>query len=324
MRRRDFLGMLGSSAAAWPAITRAQQGGKLPTVGLLGADALAFSPWTSAFVTRLRELGWIEGSNILIEYRWSQGRTERYAEIAAEFVRLKVDVVVTVGSAVPIVRQATGVIPIVFAVGIDPVGSGLVASLAQPGGNVTGLSIQANELVGKRIELARELVPQLRRLAIMFNIGNVQPVLEMGETQAAARMLGLEVIPLVIQKAEDIPSAIQGLKTRADAVYVAVDQLMVANQTTIVTSALRAELPTIFSTRDFVKAGALLSYGPSYTERFRRAADYVDKILRGTKPGDIPVEQPTKFELVINMKTATTLGLTVPSALLARADEVIE
>jgi putative ABC transport system substrate-binding protein len=324
MRRRDFLGLLGSSAAAWPAITRAQQVGKLPTVGFLGADALAFSPWTTAFVTRLRELGWIEGNNILIEYRWSQGRTERYAEIAAEFVRLKVDVVVTVGSAVPIVRQATAVIPIVFAVGIDPVGSGLVASLARPGGNVTGLSIQANELVGKRIELARELVPQLRRLAIMFNIGNVQPVLEMGETQAAARLLGLEVVPLVIQKAEDIPSTFQGLKSRADAVYVAVDQLMVANQTVIVTSALRTELPTIVSTSDFVKAGALLSYGPSYTERFRRAAAYVDKILRGTKPGDIPVEQPTKFELVINMKTARTLGLTVSPALLGRADEVIE
>ena len=275
-------------------------------------------------MARLRELGWIEGSNILIEYRWSQGRTERYAEIAAEFVRLKVDVVITVGSAVPMVRQATAVIPIVFAVGIDPVGSGLVASLAHPGGNVTGLSIQANELVGKRIELARELVPQFRRLAIMFNIGNVQPVLEMGETQAAARMLGLEVIPLVIQRAEDIPSTLQGLKTRADAVYVAVDQLMVANRTTIVTSALGAELPTIFSTSDFVKAGALLSYGPSYTERFRRAADYVDKILRGTKPGDIPVEQPTKFELVINLKTAKQLGLAVPPTLLALADEVIE
>jgi ABC-type uncharacterized transport system substrate-binding protein len=323
MRRRALLGLIGG-AAVWPTITRAQQAGKLPTIGFLGADALAFSPWTSAFVARLRELGWIEGSNILLEYRWSQGRTERYAEIAAEFVRLKVDVVLTVGSAVPMVRQATAVIPIVFAVGIDPVGSGLVASLAHPGGNVTGLSIQANELVGKRIELARELVPQLRRLAIMFNIGNVQPVLEMGETQAAARMLGLEVIPLVIQRAEDIPSALQGLKTRADAIYVAIDQLMVANRTTIVTSALGAELPTISSTSDFVKAGALLSYGPSYTERFRRAADYVDKILRGTKPGDIPVEQPTKFELVINLKTAKQLGLAVTPTLLARADEVIE
>jgi putative ABC transport system substrate-binding protein len=322
MRRRAFIAGLGG-AAAWPVVASAQQP-KLPTIGFLGADASAFSPWTAAFVARLRELGWIEGSTIAIEYRWSQGRTERYAEIAAEFVRLKVDVIVTVGSAVPIVRQATAVIPIVFAVGIDPVGSGLVASLAKPGGNVTGLSIQANELAGKRLEFARELVPRLHRLAIMFNVGNAQPVLEMGETQAAARMLGLEVAPLVIQRAEDIAPAFQALKTRADALYVAVDQLMVANRTSIVTSALGARLPTIFSTRDFVKAGALMSYGPSYAERFRRAADYVDKILRGAKPSDIPVEQPTKFDLVINLTTAKALGLEIPPTLLARADEVIE
>jgi putative tryptophan/tyrosine transport system substrate-binding protein len=323
MRRRDFVTLLGI-AAAWPLTARAQQPAKLQTIGFLGADASAFSPWTAAFVARLGELGWIEGKTIAIEYRWSQGRSERYAEIAAEFVRLKVDVIVTVGSAVPIVRQATTVIPIVFAVGIDPVGSGLVASLAQPGGNVTGLSIQANELAGKRLEFARELVPQLHRLAIMFNVGNAQPVLEMGETQAAARMLGLEVAPLVIQRAEDIAPAFQGLKTRADALYVAVDQLMVANRTSILTSALSAGVPTIFSTRDFVKAGALMSYGPSYTERFRRAADYVDKILRGAKPGDLPVEQPTKFELVVNLTTAKALGLDVPPSLLATADEVIE
>jgi len=324
MRRRGFITLLGGAAASWSLAARAQQADKLPTIGFLGADASAFSPWTAAFVARLGELGWIEGKTIAIEYRWSQGRSERYAEIAAEFVRLKVDVIVTVGSAVPIVRQATTVIPIVFAVGIDPVGSGLVASLAQPGGNVTGLSVQANELAGKRLEFARELVPQLHRLAIMFNVGNAQPVLEMGETQAAARMLGLEVAPLVIQRAEDIAPAIQGLKTRADALYVAVDQLMVANLTSILTSALGARLPTIFSTRDFVKAGALMSYGPSYTERFRRAADYVDKILPGAKPGDLPVEQPTKFELVINLTTAKALGLEVPQSLLARADEVIE
>jgi ABC-type uncharacterized transport system substrate-binding protein len=324
MKRREFVTLLGGAAAAWPLAIRAQQAGKLPTIGFLGADASAFSPWTAAFVARLGELGWIEGKTIAIEYRWSQGRSERYAEIAAEFVRLKVDVIVTVGSAVPIVRQATTVIPIVFAVGIDPVGSGLVASLAQPGGNVTGLSIQANELAGKRLEFAREVVPQLHRLAIMFNVGNAQPVLEMGETQAAARMLGLEVAPLVIQRAEDIAPAFQGLKTRADALYVAVDQLMVANRTSILTSALSARVPTIFSTRDFVKAGALMSYGPSYAERFRRAADYVDKILRGAKPGDLPVEQPTKFELVINLTTAKALGLNVPHSLLARADEVIE
>ena len=323
MRRREFITLLGA-ATAWPRRTRAQEAGKLPTIGFLGADAAAFAPWTAAFVARLGELGWIEGKTVAIEYRWSQGRSERYAEIAAEFVSRKVDVIVTVGSAVPIVRQATAVIPIVFAVGIDPVGSGLVASLAQPGGNVTGLSIQANELAGKRLEFARELVPQLHRLAIMFNVGNAQPVLEMGETQAAARMLGFEVAPLVIQRAEDIAPAFQGLKTRADALYVAVDQLMVANRSSILASALDARMPTIFSTRDFVKAGALMSYGPSYTERFGRAADYVDKILRGANPADLPVEQPTKFELVINVTTAKALGLDVPPPLLARADEVIE
>ena len=323
MRRREFITLLGA-ATAWPRRTRAQQAGKLPTIGFLGADAAAFAPWTAAFVARLGELGWIEGKTVAIEYRWSQGRSERYAEIAAEFVSRKVDVIVTVGSAVPIVRQATVVIPIVFAVGIDPVGSGLVASLAQPGGNVTGLSIQANELAGKRLEFARELVPQLHRLAIMFNVGDAQTVLEMGDTQAAAGMLGLEVVPLVIQRAEDIAPDFQGLKTRADALYVAVDQLMVANRSSILASALDARMPTIFSTRDFVKAGALMSYGPSYTERFGRAADYVDKILRGANPRDLPVEQPTKFELVINVTTAKALGLDVPPPLLARADEVIE
>jgi putative ABC transport system substrate-binding protein len=322
MRRREFIALAGSVAAGWPLAVRAQQAGKLPIIGFLGADASAFSPWTDAFVARLRELGWIEGSTIAIEYRWSQGRTERYAEIAAEFVRLKVDVIVTVGSAVPIVRQATATIPIVFAVAIDPVGSGLVASLAHPGGNVTGLSIQANELAGKRLEFARELVPGLHRLAIMFNVGNAQPVLEMGETQAAARMLGLEVVPLVIQRAEDIASAYQALKTRADALYVAVDQLIVANRTSVLSSALEAQLPTIFSTRDFVKVGALMSYGPSYTERFGHAADYVDRILRGAKPSDLPVDQPTKFELVINLTTAKALGLAIPTTLLATAETI--
>ena len=324
MRRREFLTFAGGAAVSWPLAAAAQQADRLPTIGFLGADSTAFAPWTAALVARLAELGWIDGKTIAIEYRWSQGRSERYAEIAAEFVRLKVDVIVTVGSAVPTVKQATAVIPIVFAVGIDPVGSGLVASLAHPGGNVTGLSIQADELAGKRLEFARELVPRLHRLAIMFNIGNAQPVLEIGETQAAARMLGIEVTPLVIQRAEDIAPAFEGLKNRADALYVAVDQLMVANRTSILMSALAARLPTIFSTRDFVKDGALMSYGPSYTERFRRAADYVDKILRGAKPGDLPVEQPTRFELVINLTTAKALGLDVPATLLATANEVIE
>jgi len=303
---------------------RAQQAQKMPTIGFLGADASAFGPWTAAFVAHLRELGWTEGRTIAIEYRWSEGIPERYAEIAAEFVRLKVDVIVTVGSAVPTVKQATAVIPIVFAVGIDPVGSGLVANLAKPGGNVTGLSLQATNLAGKRIEFLREVLPQLRRLAIIFNVGNDQTVLEMGETQAAARTVGLEVAPLEIRRAEDIVPAFEAVKAQADALYVVVDQLVVANRTRILTSALGARLPTIFSTNDFVRAGGFMSYGPNYVDLFRHSADYVDKILRGTKPGDIPVEQPTKFELVINLTTAKALGLTIPESFLVRADEIID
>ena len=324
MRRREFVTLLGGAAATWPLAARAQQAGKLPVIGFLGADAAAFSPWTAAFVTRMRELGWIEGRNIEIEYRWSEGRPERYAEIAAEFVRLKVDIIVTVGSAVPTLKQATADIPIVFAVAIDPVGNGLVANLARPGGNVTGLSIQAAELAGKRLELLREVVPQLHRLASMFDVGNPQPALEMDETQAAARTLGLEVAPLGIRRAEDIAPAFEALKPPADALYVVVDQLIVANLAQILTLALGARLPTMFSTREFVKAGALMSYGPNYSDLFRHSADYVDKILRGTKPGDIPVEQPIKFELVINRKTAKALGLTIPESFLSLADEVIE
>ena len=324
LRRREFIGLLGSAAAAWPMAAGAQQAGRLPTIGFLGADASAFAPWIAAFVARLQELGWIEGRTIAIEYRWSEGRTERYAEIAAEFVGFKVDAIVTVGSAVPTVKQATAAIPIVFAVAIDPVGSGLVASLAKPGGNVTGLSLQATNLAGKRLELLREVVPQLHRLGIIFNVGNAQPVLEMGETQAAARILDIEVAPLVIQRAEDIAPAFEAIKARADALYVAIDQLMVANLARILELALGARLPTVFSTRDFVRAGGFMSYGPNYSDLFRRSADYVDRILRGAKPGDIPVEQPTKFELVVNLKAAKGLDLTIPESFLLRADEVIE
>ena len=237
---------------------------------------------------------------------------------------MKVDVIVTVGSAVPTVVQATTAIPIVFAVAIDPVGSGLVASLAKPGGNVTGLSLQAAHLAGKRIEIMREVIPRLRRMAIIFNAGNAQPVLEMRETEAAARTLDIEVVLLEIRRMEDFGPAFRALGAKADALYVAIDQLMAANLMRILTLALGARLPTIFSTRDFVRGGGFMSYGPSYIERFRRAADYVDKILRGAKPGDIPVEQPTKFELVLNLITAQALGLEVPPTLLALADEVIE
>jgi putative ABC transport system substrate-binding protein len=285
---------------------------------------MSWSPWAAAFVERLRELGWIDGRTIAIEYRWTEGRPERTTEIAAEFVRLKVDVIVTFGTAIPIVKQATTVIPVVFAIAQDPVGGGLVASLAKPGGNVTGLSLQASDVAGKRVELLREVVPQLRRLAILVDFGNPQSVLEMGEVQAAARMLGIEVAPLAIRRAEDIAPAFEALKPQADALYVVTNALINANRTRIITLALGARLPTIFNTRDLVQAGGLMSYGPKNSDLFRHSADYVDKILRGMKPGDIPVEQPTKFEFVINLTTAKALGVTVPSSLLARAEEVIQ
>jgi putative ABC transport system substrate-binding protein len=325
MRRRDFIKAITVSTV-WPLAASAQQQGKVPSIAFLGGDATAFTPWTAAFVSRLHELGWIEGRTISIEYRWSGGRPERTAEFAAEFVRLDVDAIVTIGAAVPAVMRATTTIPIVFAAAIDPVGTGFVASLAHPGGNVTGLSVQAAEVAGKRLELLHEVVPHLRRVAIMFNAGYRGSVLEAGESRAAASTLGLEVLPLEIRRAEDIVPAFERLKTggEANALYVVQDGLVVANRTRIMTLALTTRLPTIFDVRDYVQAGGLMSYGASYPALFQRAAELVDRILHGTKPGDIPVEQPTKFELAVNLTTAKALGLTIPQSVVARADEVIE
>jgi ABC-type uncharacterized transport system substrate-binding protein len=324
MRRREFITLLGGAAVAWPLIARAQQAGSPATLGFLGPAASVWRPWTAAFAQRLRELGWIEGRNLTIEYRWAEGQPERVAEIAAEFVRLKVDAIVTVGSAVSTVKQATSVIPIVFAMASDPVGGGLVASLARPGGNVTGLSNQGVDLAGKRLELLREARPDLRRLAILANVGFPEAVLEMGEVQAAARTLGLEVAKLEIRRAEDIAPEFEAHKQHADALYVVLDALVATNRARIFTLALGTRLPTMVNTSGHVEAGGLMSYGPNFPDLFRRTADLVGKILRGAKPGDIPVEQPTKFDLVINLKTAKALGLEMPPTLLARADEVIE
>jgi putative tryptophan/tyrosine transport system substrate-binding protein len=322
--RRKFVTLLGG-AVAWPLTARAQQPGKLPLIGFLGSTTPSlWSEWIAAFVQRLRELGWIEGRTIAVEYRWAEGREARFAEIAAEFVRLKVDVIVTSGTAIQAAKKATSVIPIVFAVANDPVGSGFVASLARPGGNVTGLSLQATDLDGKRLELLREVVPGLRRLAIMANVGYPAAVLEMREVQQAARTIGLDVAALEIRRAEDIGPAFEALKGHADALYIVSDALISTHRIRINTLALAARLPTMHSVRAYVEAGGLMSYGPSYPDLFRRAADHVDKILRGTKPGDIPVEQPTKFDLVINLITAKALGLEVSPTLLARADEVID
>jgi putative ABC transport system substrate-binding protein len=324
IRRREFVVVLSGAVVGWPFAARAQQGSRLPTIGFLGSDASGWGPWTTAFAGRLRELGWIEGRTIAIEYRWSEGRPKRVAEIAAELVRLKVDVIVTMGSAVATLKQATAVIPIVFAVATDPLGDGLVSSLARPGGNVTGLSNQSADLAGKRLELLREVVPRLHRLAIMVDVGYPGAVREMGEVQAAARALGVDVAPLEIRRAEDIATAFATLRPPADALYVVGDALVNANRTSIITFALGARLPALFYSRNFVQAGALMSYGPSYSDLLRRAAELVDKILRGTKPGDIPVEQPTKFEFVLNLTTAKAIGLTIPESIVLRADEVIE
>jgi putative ABC transport system substrate-binding protein len=301
-------------------------GGKLPTIGFLGAvTALAGGQWAAAFVRRLRELGWIENRTVAIEYRWGEGRDERFAEIAAEFIRLKVDVIVTVATPPTIAaKQATSVIPIIFAVAGDPVATGLVASLAQPGGNVTGLSAQASDTASKRLELLREVVPGLGRLALLGNVGNPVVVLEIGQIQAAARMLGLEVITLEIRRGEDIVPFFEALNGRAEALYVVLDAIVNTHRFRINTLALAARLPTMHAFREGVEVGGLMSYGPNIPDLFRRAGDYLDKILRGAKPGDIPVEQPTKFDLVFNVTTAKALGLIVPSTLLARADEVIE
>jgi putative ABC transport system substrate-binding protein len=325
MIRREVLTLLGG-AAAWPLATRAQQPAKLPTIGFLGANtASSQSQWTAAFVERLRERGWIEGRTVAIEYRWAEGRSERAVEIAAELVRLKVDIIITAATRnVVAAKQATAVIPIVFAAAGDPVGTGLVASLARPGGNVTGLSLQQTDLAGKRLELLREVVSSLRTLAILSNIGSSGSVLDMGEVQAAARMLGIEFVTLEIRQAEDIAPAFEALKGRAEALYVVIDPLVTLNRVRINTLALGARLPTMHGAREYVEAGGLMSYGPNFLDLWRRAADFVDKILRGAKPGDLPVEQPTKFDLVVNLTTAKVLGITVPQTLLARADEVIE
>jgi putative ABC transport system substrate-binding protein len=324
--RRELLAALGGAAAAWPLAARAQQSGRLRTIGFLGQSTRsAASEWTAAFVQRLRELGWTENRTITIEYRWAEGREERFAEIAAEFARLKVDAIVASGTpAVMASRQATSVTPIVFAPAGDPVASGLVASLARPGGNVTGLATLGADLAGKRVELLREAVSGLGRLAIMGNVGNPFSVLEVGEVQAAARALGLDVATLEIRRAQDIAPAFEALKGRADALYVVADPLVNTNRARIHTLAMGARLPAIYNARDHVEAGGLMSYGPNFPELYRRAADFVDRILRGAKPGDIPVEQPTNFDFVINLTTAKALGLTVPPTLLARADEVIE
>ncbi len=325
MTRREFIALLGVAAVDWPPTARAQQAGKLPTIGFLGVSTPSgWAHYINAFSQRLRELGWIEGRTVAIELRWAEGRSERFVEIAAEFVHNNVDIIVTGGGAVLAARQATSTIPIVFALANDPIGVGLVASLSRPGGNVTGLSQQATDLVGKRLELLREFVPWISRIAILGNAGYPAAVLEMSEVQDTARNLGLDAATAEIRRAEDIAPTFDALGKGSQALYVVADPLTGSNRIRINTLALDARLPTMHGIREYVETGGLSSYGPSIPDLFRRAAEFVDKILRGAKPADLPVEQPTKFELVVNVKTAKALGIDVPPLLLARADDIIE
>jgi putative ABC transport system substrate-binding protein len=324
--RRAFIATL-SSAAAWPVVARAQQPTKVARIGFLGvATSAAWSAWVAAFVQRLRELGWTEGRNIAIDYRWSDGNNDRLAELAGDLAQRKVDIVVTGGPVrVSAATRAMPTTPIVFALMADPIGTGTIESLARPGGNVTGMSMQLIETVGKRLELIREVVPNLHRLAVMANVGFADALLDVTEIQQLAKPLDVEVVTLEIRRAVDIASALQIVQTHPmQALYVCADPLVFSNRERINALAQAERLPTMLGHRAYVEAGGLMSYGPNIVEMFRRTADFVDKILRGAKPADLPVEQPTKFDFIVNLKTAKTLGLELPAAVLARADEVIE
>jgi putative ABC transport system substrate-binding protein len=327
MRRREFITLLGGAAATWPLVARAQQGGTRYTIGFLSAGGAGVeAALKSAFFDGLRELGWVEGKNVVFENRNAENRLERLPELAADLVRLKVDVIAASGTLAPLaVKQATKTIPIVMTAAGDPLGSGLVASLARPGGNVTGLSLMVPDLGGKRLELLKEVVPRLSRVAVLWNAANPYAAAVFKETQAGGRTLGIEVQSLEARAPEDFERAFETVRRLLPDALITVEDPLTASYTTrIAEFTTRQQLPSLYGIREFVAAGGLMSYGTNIADLFRRAAYYVDKILKGAKPADLPVQQPTRFELVINTKTAKALGLDIPATMLATADEVIE
>jgi putative ABC transport system substrate-binding protein len=323
LRRRDILaGLLG--AAAWPLAARAEMPAK--TIAMLGAASPAgWGPMVASFEERLRELGWIDGRTATLVYRWAEGDSSRYAPIAAAFVQMKVDVIVTVGSAAATVMRATSTIPIVLAAAVDPVASGFVQSLSHPGGNVTGLSLQSSEIGSKRLEILREAIPGLKHLAVMANANYPGSARESTAVQEAARKLGLTADALDIHRPEDIAPAIASVKGSATALYVCTDSLVVTNSLRINAAAHDADMATMWGAREWIRSeGGFIAYGPNESGQFKQAADYVDRILKGANPADLPVAQPTKIDLAVNLKTAKALGIAMPETFLLRADEVIE
>jgi putative tryptophan/tyrosine transport system substrate-binding protein len=327
MRRREFITLVASTAASWPLGGHAQQAKRIFKIGLMESGAPSSGPHLlAAFQRGLRELGYIEGQDIFIERRYAEGRPERLPQLAEELVRFGVDVIFAIGPPPTLAAaKATSTIPIVFVGGGDLVELGLIKSYARPGGNVTGLTLVAVELAAKRIQLLKEAAPTAMRIAIPWNPDNPINKLELNEATTAASTLGLTLLPIEIRTPEDIESAF-GAMTRdgVDAVLLLSSPLTFPNRARLAELALMARLPMLVPLREYVEAGFLLSYGPSYAEHCRQAATYVDQILKGAKPGDLPVQLPKTLQLVINLKTAKALGLTVPPTLLARADEVIE
>jgi putative tryptophan/tyrosine transport system substrate-binding protein len=328
VKRRDFIALIGG-AAAWPLAARAQQPARVRTIGFLlpgGSRTTVMRAQLEAFRQGLKEYGWIEGQNISVEYRFAEGKEDALAEFAAELVRLRPDVIVAEGTAaIRAAKTVTQTIPIVMATSTDPVGNGLVASLHRPGGNVTGLSLQTAELAGKRLQLLTEIVPGLARVAVLSNPLNPSIAATVEQTKAAAQLLGVAIHIGEVPGPDQFESAFAAVtRARAGALIVLPDPVLYGQHPRIVTFATASNLPALFSEKEVVEAGGLIAYGPSIPASFRRAAAYVDKILRGAKPADLPVEQPTIFELAVNLQTARAIGITIPTSILVRADEVIE
>ena len=327
MQRREFITLLSGIVAAWPLAARAQQPAKIPRIGFLGnSTATMEANLIGPLRDGLRELGYEEGRNVIIEFRWANGKYDQFPALVAELLAAKVDVIITAGTPATLaIKKATSTVPLVFIAVGDPVGTGVVPNLGRPGGNITGLSSIAPDLEGKRLELLREVVPKLSHVAFFLNPANAFHTASMRQARVAAQSLGIKLQPMEVNKSEQLDGAFASIvKEKPDALLILADRIFLHNRKRMMEFAIQQRLPSVNAYRELVEAGGLISYGPSYEDMHRRAAVYVDKILKGTKPADLPIEQPTKFTLLINLKTAKTLGLTVPPTLVARADELIE